>query len=194
MATCDVQSLLTPCYACLTDAQRETVITQLLCNIADFLENGGDMPPCDVQTLLTLGKCFSALTESQKKTAQTQLLCDISQSFGSAGSFIPRTGPDVATELLAYAASTVIDFEGAGKQQINATGNLTLSTTNRGNGKFVTLRIVASPGPINISVDSDIHKIGTFTGVLPAGKIAWITFFSNGSAETDTDAVYREET
>ncbi len=69
MASCTIQDLLIPGMSCLTEGQRQLVITQILYNYA----GSRDTP----QELLTKAACFSCLMPGQLQLIKTQLLCDI---------------------------------------------------------------------------------------------------------------------
>ena len=81
MAVCIPNDLLAenPCYAALQPYEQEVVLTQLLCNLLDKIENAGEVT-CDISTLLEQGKCFAAMPSFILKTLQVQLLCDISNA------------------------------------------------------------------------------------------------------------------
>ncbi len=81
MATCAVDTLLedNPCYAALPPFLLDVVVTQMLCNILDKLQNGGAVS-CDVQTLLDQGVCFAAMPQSILKVLQASLLCEITNA------------------------------------------------------------------------------------------------------------------
>lgn len=81
MAVCSTNELLAanPCYLALSPFLQEAVFTQMLCNLLDKIENGGEVT-CDIQTLLEQGKCFAAMPPAILKALQLQLLCDISDA------------------------------------------------------------------------------------------------------------------
>lgn len=80
MATCNPDALLAanPCLATLQPFELQVVRVQMLCNLVDKLENGGDVT-CDIQTLLTQGACFYAMPPFILSVIETQLLCELSQ-------------------------------------------------------------------------------------------------------------------
>jgi hypothetical protein len=80
MATCNVQDLLTDNeFMCYGAYELEVMLTQLLCNLLDKLQNGGEVT-CDPATLLEQGACFQGKSVFVLKALQNQLLCDISNA------------------------------------------------------------------------------------------------------------------
>lgn len=78
MAVCNVQELLLadPCLTALNTGTLKAIKLQMLCNLRDKLENGGD-PTCDIEDLLAEANCFYGLSEGLQDVIELQLLCEI---------------------------------------------------------------------------------------------------------------------
>lgn len=68
--------------------QRQWVKAQLLCNLKTWLEEGGAMPSCDVQSLMDDAACIAALTSGQVDVIIAQLECDVNQLIAGGGSSV----------------------------------------------------------------------------------------------------------
>lgn len=81
MAACVVNDLIAanPCLAALSPFDLQVVKTQMLCNLLDKLQNGGEVT-CDIATLLDQGKCFYDLDPFMLEVVEASLLCEISQA------------------------------------------------------------------------------------------------------------------
>lgn len=94
---------------------------------------------------------------------------------------------------LTYAGTVTIDLNAAGEQEISATGNLTLATSNRAAGRNVTLRVEA----VGVTVNMTYPAWRDFGVALPAsiasGEAIYITLRCRGTADTDIDVVSIEE-
>jgi hypothetical protein len=81
MAVCDVTELLAvdPCLYDLDAFKLQVIKVQMLCNLLDKIENGGEVT-CDIDTLLEQGKCFYDLSPFVLLVLEVQLLCEISDA------------------------------------------------------------------------------------------------------------------
>lgn len=81
MAVCDAQELISSsqCYTGYLPYEQEVMMTQLMCNLLDKIENGGAIT-CDPQELLDQGVCFQGKPVQILKAIQLSLLCDISNA------------------------------------------------------------------------------------------------------------------
>lgn len=81
MATCSINTLLAenPCLSALNPQALQAIKVQMLCNLLDKLQNGGEVT-CDIQTLLTQGACFYDMDPVILQVLEVQLLCDISNA------------------------------------------------------------------------------------------------------------------
>jgi hypothetical protein len=124
---------------------------------------------------------------------------------GASGTYVLKTGDTmsgrleapafrVQEEVVVFGTSVVANFDGKAFQTGTLTSNGTFSTTNRGLGKQVALRIFS---------DGTDHELVTTSGIrslknpppffLQAGKIAIASFASFGASENDTVMVFVEE-
>ena len=87
----------------------------------------------------------------------------------------------------------VIDFDLANLISIQLTGDTTFSTTNRGAGKNVTIRLLGDTLNRNLYFNNSITMIGDVPTGLVANKVALLNFTSFGTAETDTIGAYEKE-
>jgi hypothetical protein len=87
----------------------------------------------------------------------------------------------------------VIDFDLANLISIQLTGDTTFSTTNRGAGKNVTIRLLGDTLNRNLYFNNSITMIGDIPTGLVANKVALLNFTSFGTAETDTIGAYEKE-
>ena len=86
-------------------------------------------------------------------------------------------------------AELVINFNDAPLQKINLGANITkLSTSHRGEGKSLTLKLATDGIPRGIAFDPLIRFVGSIPTVIPANKIAVLTLTSFGVNEYDTIA------
>lgn len=92
--------------------------------------------------------------------------------------------------------SIALDFDVAELQKVVLTGNPTFSTSNRANGKFLSIRIEANGADRTLAFSSSWKWLGTSYSsgtTLLNGKIAALSLTCYGTAETDVVAVLVKE-
>lgn len=94
-------------------------------------------------------------------------------------------------ETVTYAATTDIDFNGKGYQTISLTGNLTLTTSNRGAGKSVSVRLIGDGSIRTLTFPAGWVFVGSAAPAsLAANKVAILNLTGFGGADTDVIAAY----
>jgi hypothetical protein len=101
--------------------------------------------------------------------------------------------PRMPSEAVAYAASLAIDFNGKPFQTVTLTGDLAISTTNRGNGRMISVRLIGDASARSLNFATGIRFVGPKPTSLDAGKVAILSLTSFGDDETDTVAAYSAE-
>lgn len=91
--------------------------------------------------------------------------------------------------VLAYSATTDIDFDLADYRSLTLAGNVTFTTSNRGAPKTVTIRIIADASTRNITVPAGWTFVGgTAPANIAANKVGILTVTCFGT--NDSDCVY----
>lgn len=98
--------------------------------------------------------------------------------------------PEVAT--VSYAGSVAIDFDAAGEQEITATGDLALTTSNLAAGKSVLVRVEASGVTVNLTFPSWNEFGSALPASIASGEVIYITLRARGGTDGDVDAIYIE--
>ena len=135
---------------------------------------------------VTLGQCVFRLYENGNTSAKTT----------------PLNYPDplarvFGTGAITYAASKAIDMGGNAYQLIALTGNIVLSTTNRGTvtaAKSVTLIIIGDTVERNISFATGVKFIGTMPTTIAANSYNICNLTSIGATEASTLAALAPQT
>jgi hypothetical protein len=86
-------------------------------------------------------------------------------------------------------ASPAIDFLGDAFKTVTLTGNITFTTTNKANGKSVTIRIIGDSSSRTLTFPAWVFVCATPTA-LAANKVAILTLTAFGTADTDIVAAY----
>lgn len=94
--------------------------------------------------------------------------------------------------VLTYAATTDIDFDLAGLRTLALTGNVTFTTSNRGSGKTVTIKILCDATPRTFTFPA-WKWVGTVPTGIAANKTGILSVSGFGSADTDVVAAYAVE-
>jgi hypothetical protein len=98
-----------------------------------------------------------------------------------------------AVKTLTYAASVALDFDVAQVQDLSLTGNVTLTTSNRGSGKSILLRIVCDATPRNFTFPAWRFVPVAVPASIAASKIATLKLTCWGANDTDVVAEYLVE-
>jgi hypothetical protein len=92
---------------------------------------------------------------------------------------------------LAYAASVALDFDaGTDQRTIALTGNLTLTTSNRGVNKSLILRLVADGSTRTLTFPAGWVFVTDKPASIAAGKTGQLVLLAYGSADTDIIAAW----
>lgn len=92
---------------------------------------------------------------------------------------------------LAYAASVAIDFDaGTDQRSISLTGNLTLTTSNRGVNKSALIRLVADGSARTLTFPAGWIFITDKPASIAANKTGQLVLLCYGSADTDIIAAW----
>jgi hypothetical protein len=78
-------------------------------------------------------------------------------------------------------------------QSINMTGDITFTTSNRGDGRSVTLRINPGASSRTLTYPADWRFVGTKATSLSSSKLAILTITFFGTADTDCIAAISVE-
>lgn len=96
--------------------------------------------------------------------------------------------------VLAYAATTNLDFAAEGYRSLTLAGNVTFTTSNRGAAKVLTIRIIGDGSIRTLTFPVGWKFVGAAAPAsLAANKIAILSVTCFGSADTDIVATYSAE-
>lgn len=103
-------------------------------------------------------------------------------------------GTQFVQETVTYNATQVFDLDDNQYQEITLTGVLsTLSTSNRGEGKLKTIRIIGDSVDRVLTFNASWKSNpGDATVTVAANTRGYLSLYCGGSAESDVDAVYAE--
>lgn len=96
-------------------------------------------------------------------------------------------------KALTYAASLALNMESSGIQTVDLTGDITFTTSNRGTGKRLLVKIKADGSLRNFTFPAWIFVGAAAPASIVANKTALLTLESFGSNDTDIVARYLEE-
>lgn len=96
-------------------------------------------------------------------------------------------------ETVAYAATTNIDFNGKGHQTVSLTGNVTFTTSNRGAGKMVLVRIISDASIRTYTLPAWVFVGAAAPASIAASKTGLLQLWCFGAADTDIVARYLEQ-
>jgi hypothetical protein len=92
---------------------------------------------------------------------------------------------------LTYAASVALDFDASALQTVSLTGNITFTTSNRGAGKSIRVRVVADASVRNFTFPGGWKFIGAAAPAsIAANKTALLTLTGFGANDSDVTAEY----
>lgn len=94
---------------------------------------------------------------------------------------------------LTYAAITDIDFTGDGVKQVALTGDIEFTTSNRAAGRQITIDITCDGTPRNFVFPAWKFVGAAAPASIAANKVAILTLYCTGAADTDIRAAYAEE-
>lgn len=103
---------------------------------------------------------------------------------------LERSRDVLPLRTVTYAGSTNIDLNAGQRQSVALTGDVTFTTSNRGDGKKVLLRIVSDGSLRNFTFPSWVFVGGTAPASIAANKTALLTLDAFGSNDTDIAATY----
>ena len=97
-------------------------------------------------------------------------------------------------KVLTYDASPTLDFHDGVSQTMTISGAIALDTTNRGSGKFLTLRVVDNGSGQNITYASGWKWLSdSGPSTIAASKTGILSLTCYGTAESDIVAVWAVE-
>src|SRR4051812_17862103 len=99
---------------------------------------------------------------------------------------LPATAPSVTT--LTYAASVALDFNAGAYQSVTLTGDITFTTSNRGAGKAIRVRVVGDGSIRNLTFPGWKFIGVTMPSILSIGKTALLKLTGWGSNDSDVTA------
>lgn len=109
--------------------------------------------------------------------------------------FIGENTLNLRHELLTltYAASVALDFDASALQTVSLTGNITFTTSNRGAGKRLRVRVVADGSTRNYTFPGWKFIGGSAPASIAANKTALLTLTGFGANDSDVTAEYAVE-
>jgi hypothetical protein len=98
-----------------------------------------------------------------------------------------------AVKTLTYAASVALDFDTFGVQTVDLTGDITFTTSNRGTGKRLLVKIKSDGSLRNFTFPSWVSMGAALPASIAANKTALLKLTGFGTADTDIVAEYSVE-
>lgn len=94
-------------------------------------------------------------------------------------------------KTVSYAASTALDLTANNYQTVSLTGDITFTTSNRGSGRSISIRIVGDGSTRNLTFPVGWTFLGSAApATLAASKTAVLSIFCYGSNDSDIVAAY----
>lgn len=162
------------------------------------------MATCDPATVMADGKCFQCLGPREMDAARLQLICDLKGQLESMATVINnlitaindlQAGP--THEDLVYAATTVLNFDGADYQTVALTGDIDFaSSLNRpaaGYAKAIAVIIEADGSDRTLTFNANWTFMGTAPADIAANKVGVLSLTATGPAEADVVCAYYVE-
>lgn len=102
---------------------------------------------------------------------------------------------EINSGILTYAATKTLNFDliTGTYQTMTLTGNVSFITSNRGNGKFVTIRLIPGASDRTLTFPGGWKFIGEKPTKISANKVGMLSMTFFGTSDADCIVGYAEE-